>query len=134
MNSCLRGSEAGELSGIFLQATDITKNKCSNKFMRNLTHTATSLHGEIDWEKIWLLGDEFHLNKKEVLFKTTRKIYPAIKTLEQFKIYTYSSVFCGVEDETICHMLYYCVQPGTNHFCLCCLFKKIILKSICLSL
>lgn len=73
MNPCLRGSEAGERSGIFLQATDITK----NKFMRNLTHTATSLHGEIDWEKIWLLGDEFHPNKKvkEVSFKIMQKKY-----------------------------------------------------------
>ncbi len=106
-------------SDIFLGETDITKNKCLHKYIRNLTLTVTlpsarffrtSLYGDINWKKIWLTGDKFCLNNKvkEVFYKIMHRIYPAKKTLERFKI-EYSCNLRGVEEETICHLFYHCM-------------------------
>uniref|UniRef100_A0A8C1Z089 Reverse transcriptase domain-containing protein n=1 Tax=Cyprinus carpio TaxID=7962 RepID=A0A8C1Z089_CYPCA len=106
---------------IFLGDIDITTKKCPNKYIRNLMHTKTlpaarsfwaSQFEEINWERMWLIGDKFLLNNKikEVSYKIVHRIYPAKKTLKRFKIdIEYSCTFCGNYDETICHLFYGCI-------------------------
>lgn len=107
-------------SSIFLGEMDIIKTQCSNKYVRNLMQYVTVppakffrtlLYGEIVWKKIWLVWDKFCLNNKvkEVSFKIMHQIYPAKKTLERFKIdIEYSCDFCGLAEESICHLFYHC--------------------------
>ncbi len=92
-------------NSIFLGGVDITKDKCSNKYIRYLLVGITvslvkvfwsSLYNDIDWKKLWLINNKFCFNKiKEVSYKIIHKIYPAKKKLERFKIdIDYSCFLC----------------------------------------
>lgn len=107
-------------SAIFIEGLDITKKRCSNKYIRNCLQITTlppgqffwnSQYGDINWNKAWLVGERFCVGNKvkEVSFKIMHNIYPAKKTLERFKIdMDFLCVFCGRETETIQHLFYKC--------------------------
>lgn len=106
---------------IFLGSVDVTRNKCSSNYIRNLLVNVmvppakkfwTSLYKDINWKEMWLMSNKFCLNNKikEVSFRIIHRIYPAKKTLERFKIdIEYSCTFCGSNEETIEHLFYHCV-------------------------
>ncbi len=107
-------------SQIFVGEIDITKRRCSNKYIRNCMQTTTlplgqsfwnSFYGEISWQKAWMVGEKFCLNNKvkEVSFKILHKIYPTQKILARFNIdIDLLCKFCGNEEETIHHLFYQC--------------------------
>lgn len=108
-------------SAIFIDGIDITKKRCSNKYIRNCLQITTlppsqffwnSQYGEINWRKAWLVGERFCIGNKvkEVFFKIMHNIYPAKKTLGRFKInMSFLCVFCGRETKTIQHLFYKCM-------------------------
>ena len=107
-------------SQIFVGEIDITKKRCSNKYIRNCMQTITlplgqsfwnSIYGEINWQKAWTVGEKFCLNNKvkEVSFKILHKIYPTQTKLARFNIdIDLLCKFCGNEEETIHHLFYQC--------------------------
>lgn len=79
---------------IFLGNVDISKNKCSNKFIRdlliNVTVPSTKTHWstlckDLNCNKLWLIGNKFCLSNKikEVSFKIIHRIYPAKKDVRK---------------------------------------------------
>uniref|UniRef100_A0A3P9KLZ3 Reverse transcriptase domain-containing protein n=1 Tax=Oryzias latipes TaxID=8090 RepID=A0A3P9KLZ3_ORYLA len=71
----------------------------------------TSLHGQMCWEKVWLLPNKYLLNNKvkEVSFKIIHRFYPTNQYMQRLKRdIDKNCSFCSQSEETLVHIFWTC--------------------------
>lgn len=106
---------------MFIGDVDILKDKCNNKYIRNILKTNylpsstvfwSTKFKDINWKKVWSITNKFFISNKikEVSYKILHRIYPVKEVIERFHLNIENLCeFCGVAKESITHLFFDCV-------------------------